>query len=128
MMFWAAWSGAVQGLTRRGAPARARLLRVLALMLSVCLACSDAFRLFVCLSDTLPFGFPSRMAGRGVRLPRNLGKGSGPTQGGPTLCPSVAGTERAPVCCAFLSDACDDSDALLFHSSDDSDALYFVFL
>ena len=128
MMFWAAWSGAVQGLTRRGAPARARLLRVLSLMLSVCLAYSDAFRLFVCLSDALPFGFPPRMAGRGVRLPRNLGKGSCPTKGGQSLCPSGAGTERAPVCCALLSDACVSSDALLFHSSVDSDALYFVFL
>lgn len=100
MMFRAAWSGAVQGLTRRGAPARARLSRVLALMLSFCLACSDAFRLFVCLSDALPFGFPPRMAGRRVRLPRNLGKGSCPTKGGHTLCPGGAGTERAPVCCA----------------------------
>ena len=127
MMLWAAWSGAVQGLTRRGAPARARLSRVLALMLSVCLACSDVVRLFVFLSDALPFGFPTRMAGRGVRLPRNLGKGSGPTKGGPTLCPSGAGTERAPVCCALLSDSFDDSDALLFHSSDDSDALCFSF-
>lgn len=79
MMFRAAWSGAVQGLTRRGAPARARLSRVLALMLSFCLACSDAFRLFVCLSVALPFGFPSRMVGRRVRLPRNLVKGSCPT-------------------------------------------------
>ena len=127
MMFWAAWSGAVQGLTRRGAPARARLSRVLALMLSVCLACPDAFRLSLSLSDALPFGFPSRMVGRRVRLPRNLGKGSGPTQGGPTLCPSGAGTESAPVCCALLSDAFDGSDALLFHSSDDSDALCFSF-
>ena len=79
MAFRSAWSGAVQGLTRRGAPARARLSRVLALMLSVCLAFSDAFCLFVCLSDAFPFGFPPRMAGRRVRLPRNLGKGSGPT-------------------------------------------------
>ena len=102
MAFRAAWSGAVQGLTRRGAPARARLSHVLALMLSVCLVCSDAFYLFVCLSDAFPFGFPPRMAGRRVRLPRNLGKGSGPTQGGPTLCPSGAGTERAPVCCALF--------------------------
>ena len=28
---------------------------------------------------------------------------------------------------AMPSDACDDSDALLFHSYDDSDALYFSF-
>ena len=42
------------------------------------------------------------MAGRRARLTRNLGKGSGPTQGGPTLCPSGAGTERAPVCCALI--------------------------
>ena len=127
MMFWAAWSGAVQGLTRRGAPARARLLRVLALMLSVCLASSDAFRLFVCLSDALPSVFPPRMVWRGVRLPLHLGKGSCPTKGGQPLCPSGAGTERAPVYCALLSDACVGSDALLSYSFNDSDALYFVF-
>ena len=80
MAFPSAWQGAGRGLTRRDARARARLL----------------------LSDSLPLAFPTRMAGRRARLTRNLGKGSGPTQGGPTLCPSGAGTERAPVCCALI--------------------------
>ena len=115
MAFPSAWQGAGRGLTRRDARARARLL----------------------LSDALPLAFPPRMAGRRARLTRHLGKGSCPTKGGQALCPSGAGAERAPVCCAsicFLSLTtlmhCNYSSlTTLMHcnySFDDSDALLFI--